>query len=341
MLKTIKIKCINGINFGDAVKDIFFELNDQFHFIESNQPDFVLFGPYGNDIPKPGKYIRIGYFCENILPDFSICEFAFGIPSENEIRNNRYKRIQWHGLNPINLLKDLTDNDIDKIINHKTKFCNFLYSNKVPYREEFFRQLSKYKKIDAPGKSMKNMKSIDSVYTGTIWDRKRQFLEQYKFTIAFENYVYPGYQTEKLYDAILCNSLPIYCGDPDIDKIFNTNSFVNVADYIKPKTNVFIKTLAQLSQQNFKDYRPTFNNKLIHRVARKLKAEGRILNMKLQFNNLDFSKVVERIIEVDKNQDLYINYLKQPWLKNNMADSNITNKDRWIEIFNSCPTNEF
>jgi hypothetical protein len=335
LAKIIKIKCTNGINLADAVDDIFFELKNQFHFVESNQPDFILFGPYGNDIPKPGKYLRIGYFCENILPDFSICDYAFGIPSEDEIRNKRYYRIQWHGLNPGKLTKHLTENDIDQIINQKTNFCNFLYSNKVSYRETFFKQLSKYKKVDAPGKSMNNMPSIDNQFTGSIWDIKRQFLSPYKFTIAFENYVYPGYQTEKLYDAMLCNSLPIYCGDPNIDKIFNTNSFINVSDYLRKKPDFIVKTLERLSQQSFTDYRPASHDGLIQKAIRKIKTKGRDLKMKLQFNNLDFSEVIDRVIEIDKNQDLQARYLRQPWFKNNSVDMATTNKEHWMTIFNS------
>jgi len=41
---------------------------------------------------------------------------------------------------------------------------------------------------------MNNMPSVDSIYKGDKWEVKHQFLSPYKFTIAFENYVYPGYQ---------------------------------------------------------------------------------------------------------------------------------------------------
>lgn len=335
MRKKIRIKFQNGINFQEAMYNIFFELHENFEFIESqHNPDFILFTPYGNDLPKKGDYIRIGYFSENIKPDLSICEYAFGVPLESEIKDKKYRRIQWHGINPTSLIKDLSDNDIDEILNKKSKFCNFLYSHKVPYREEFFKQLSKYKKIHAPGKSMNNMSSIDSLFTGDIWERKRKFLSTYKFTIAFENYAYPGYQTEKLYDAMQVNSLPIYCGDSNIAEIFNTNSFLNAPDYINYKYTPIISSLEKISQSNFVDIRPQFFKNPIHRIKRKLKYYGRKIKMNLQFNNLDFSNLIDRIIEIDTNQDLYIQYLKQPWFKNNEVNLYTTNKARWIEIFN-------
>lgn len=333
-MKSIKIKCQNGIRLEDARKDIFFELDDLFHFEESDDPDFILFGPYGNDVPKPGKYVRIGYFCENITPDLSGCEYAFGIPTEAEINNERYKRIQWHGLNAEILVKKFTENDIDRIIAQKTKFCNFLYSNTVNYREEFFRQLSKYKKVDAPGKSMNNMKSIDELYQGNIWERKRQFLAPYKFTIAFENYAYPGYQTEKLYDAMQMNSIPVYCGDKNIGEIFNTRSFLNAFDYIETKNDGLVSLLERMSQQNFIDYRPSFYHKPHQQWLRKVKKIGRGLKMNLQFNKLDFSPLIDRIIAIDNDKDLYAQYLREPWFNENKPPANASLKQTWINIFN-------
>eukprot|EP01136_Pigoraptor_vietnamica_P044418 Opistho-1_new@21150 len=205
MKKIINIKFQNGLDFNHGVKEILGELLDEYEFVDSKTPDFIVFGPYGNDIPEKGNYVRIGYYCESITPDLSNCEWAFGVPTEQEINNERYKRIQWHGVDPTIFLKNI---DVEQEFKKKNKFCNFLYSNIIPYREAFFKQLSKYKKIDAPGRSMNNMPAIDQQFSGSKWDIKRQFLTPYKFTIAFESYVYPGYQTEKLYDAMQMNSIP-------------------------------------------------------------------------------------------------------------------------------------
>lgn len=333
MKKVINLKCQNGISFQDALKEIFFELHDEYEFSESERPDFILFGPYGNHIPKKGDYVRIGYFCENIIPDLSICEWAFGVPLEEYIKHPNYKRIQWHGIDPNVLLKKISDNDIDEIINNKKHFCNFFYSHQVPYREAFFKQLSKYKKIDSPGKSMNNMDSIDLLYSGTRWQRKQKFISEYKFTIAFENYSYPGYQTEKLYDAMTVNSLPIYCGDPNVKAIFNTESFIDISDYVPTNRIPFLNTLEHISQQNFVDIRPQFYGSTFNKIRRKLKYVGRELKMKLKFNNLDFSNVIDRIIEVDQNQELYIKFLKEPWFRANKVPSSTSNKERWIKIF--------
>ena len=330
MKKTIRIKFQNGIDRVIAENEILTELLDDFLFEESETPDFILFGPYGNDIPKPGDYIRIGYFCENMKPDMEICEWAFGIPQEETILHPRYKRIQWHGLDPKKLIKP--DNyDSEEVYDSKSLFCNFLYSRKLYYREEFVRQLSKYKKVDAPGLSMNNMASIDKKYKGTIWERKRQFLQPYKFTIAFENYIYPGYQTEKLYDAMQADSIPIYFGDPFVGDIFNTKSFVNAPDYLKTASNPLVCWLEKNSQPDFVDMRPQFYHNINDRIKRKLKFTGRAAKMYLQFQRLNFKQVIERIVELDQDKQAYMEVLKQQWLRSSATD--VSNRERWIEIF--------
>ena len=334
MPKLIKIKFQNGINGDIARQDILNELKNDFIFEESDQPDFILFGPYGNDVPAPGNYTRIGYFCENIKPDLSICEWAFGVPREEDVKHPRYKRIQWHGLDPQVLVKP-PGYDPEKILTSKTGFCNFLYSHKVPYREAFVSQLSKYKRVDAPGKSMNNMPGIDTLYSGNRWEVKRKFLSAYKFTIAFENDVFPGYQTEKLYDAMMADSIPIYCGDPFIGDIFNTKSFINVHDYLPQKNEALLEMLQRSGQMDFEDILPTYLIGPKYRLKRKAKSLIRTIKTRLQFANMDFTPVIEQIIALDTQPGKYMQYLEQPWFNNNTIPQNSSSKSRWIEIFNS------
>ncbi|MGZ3757424.1 MAG: glycosyltransferase family 10 domain-containing protein [Mucilaginibacter sp.] len=339
MRKKIKITFQNGISKESAQKAILNELVDEYDFEESSDPDFILFGPYGNDIPPPGEYIRIGYYCENIKPDMSVCDWAFGIPHEEEINDSRYKRIQWHEVDEKALIKS-ADYNADEIFAQKKGFCAFVYNSNVPYREEFFRQLSRYKKVDAPGRSMNNMlNQIDTKYKGGLWERKQQFLSSYKFTIAFENYVYPGYQTEKIYDAMLANSIPVYCGDPLIGNVFNTSSFVNAPDFVEIKQSPIINYIEKHSQQDFKDIRPAYYNTPYDKVKRKVKMLGRQWKMKLQFDNFNFGKVIERVIELDQDPNKYMEVLRQPWFNNNTPPANLSSKNRWMEIFSNKYSN--
>jgi len=333
--RVIKIRFQNGLSLEGFNKEVFdlYDLTSVYQFEESTDPDFIVFGPYGNDVPCKGNYVRIGYFCENIKPDLSVCEWAFGIPREQEIGYPNYTRIQWHGINPKLLIKPASY-DPEKILASKTGFCNFLYSNKVWYREAFFKRLCEYKKVDAPGISMNNMPGIDPV-AGDRWATKRQFLSAYKFTIAFENDIYPGYQTEKLYDAMMADSIPIYCGDPYIGDIFNTKSFINAAEYLPSKNLRLIKKLTQLGQMDFNDIRPAFFNAPNSRLKRKMKSYIRAAKAKLQFARMSFAPLVNQVIALDTNPGLYMQYLEQPWLKNNAVPENLSARKRWMEIFDT------
>lgn len=331
--KQVKVKFQNGLSFQFGTREILSYVADRYEFIDSNEPDYIIFGPYGIDLPEKSEhYTRIGYYCENFRPDMSICEWAFGIPREEEVKHPHYKKIQWHNLDPATLIKPAGINT-DQILQSKTRFCNFLYSNKVPYREEFFKALSKYKKVDAPGKSMNNMPSIDSLYDGNIWDRKRQFLQPYKFTIAFENYSYPGYQTEKLYDAMLEWSLPVYCGDPYITDIFNPGSFINAFDIVNPNYGRLTRSIEKYAQMDFVNTLPQFHKSFPQRVERKIKSIGRQFKMKVEYNGLDYKKLVDRIVEIDENESLYREMLLQPWFNNNQVPAHTSAVDRWVEIF--------
>ncbi|KAA0444633.1 MAG: hypothetical protein FXV80_03845, partial [Candidatus Thioglobus sp.] len=93
-------------------------------------------------------------------------------------------------------------------------------------RINFFKQLSAYKPVDSGGKVLNNLG-----YCVSKLDKKTDFLSQYKFSIAFENESYPGYTTEKIIFPLLAYSIPIYWGNPLIDKDFNSKAFINCHDY--------------------------------------------------------------------------------------------------------------
>mgnify|MGYP003437887625 FL=1 len=110
----------------------------------------------------------------------------------------------------------------------KRKFCNFVVSNSAcPERNDFFAKLSKYKMVDSGGRWLNNI--------GYNLSDKRKFQSEYKFSIAFENNAYrpqhPGYSTEKIMEPMTVNSIPIYWGNPVIDREFNVKSFVNFYDF--------------------------------------------------------------------------------------------------------------
>ncbi len=59
-------------------------------------------------------------------------------------------------------------------------------------------------------------------------DRKEDALVPYKYHVAIENHIAPRHWTEKFSDAILCECLPFYAGDPAIGEIFPKESFIPI-----------------------------------------------------------------------------------------------------------------
>jgi hypothetical protein len=196
--------------------------------------------PYAKILDVKGNFVKIFYTSETIKPDMSKCDWAFGPYYESDLSYHpRYMRIPpfiISGYERINLKK--RKQDIEKIKKEKTKFCNFIYNNDIPPRNKFFKKLSKYEKIDSPGKCMNNMPPIgnykninESRSSKHFEEEKIKFISKYKFTIGFENKSSPGYITEKLIDPMLVNSIPIYFGPRNINKEFNTKSFINFNDF--------------------------------------------------------------------------------------------------------------
>jgi len=329
----VRIHFTNGLSFLDSPKEILGDLVKEYDLIEDSQsPSVVVFGPYGNNVPK-GKFIRVGYFCENFIPDMNACEYGFGVPYEEEINHPKYRRIDFHGFNPGSLIKN--EQFAENARNNHIHFCNFLYGNKVPYREEFFRELSKYKKVDAPGKSMNNMPSLQSDSELSIWESKRRYIQQYKFTIAFENYTYPGYFTEKILDPMLAGSMPIYIGNPLIQHHFNTESFIHGRDWIKDGRDKITLAMENIAQPNYKDWRPGIFNSPADKIRRKLKIWGRQYKLSREFR-FGYKKLIEEIIHLDQDDTSYYSKLAKPWLLNNQVPDRSRFLNQWRTILNEA-----
>ena len=60
---------------------------------------------------------------------------------------------------------------------------------------------------------------------------KLLFQSHCKFSIACENSKHLGYTTEKIVDAFAACTIPIYWGDPAINRVFNKKAFINIDDF--------------------------------------------------------------------------------------------------------------
>ncbi len=62
-------------------------------------------------------------------------------------------------------------------------------------------------------------------------NKKLEVLSHYKFAICFENCVFPGYVTEKIFDCFLAGCIPIYLGAPDINDFVPKGSYIDFRDF--------------------------------------------------------------------------------------------------------------
>ena len=219
----IKVKFVD---FSDSTtRDITMKiLEEEFGDVqECDDPNFLFYSVFGNEHLNY-DCVRIFWTGENIQPDFNICDYAVGF--SHMVFEDRYRRIPLYYF----YVKDyelarkkhlIAEQEIE----NKTKFCNFVYSNKdaSPERENFLDLLCEYKSVDSGGRYRNNI-------GGPVED-KREFQKNYKFSIAFENSSTSGYTTEKILQAFSACTIPIYWGNPNVAKDFNEKAFINCHSY--------------------------------------------------------------------------------------------------------------
>ena len=98
---------------------------------------------------------------------------------------------------------------------------------------EYFSQESKMNGFDLFGYQWDKIKTknntrlaIDQTYRGAV-DDKKATLKRYKFALCFENSIFEGYITEKIFDCFFAGVIPIYYGAPDIEKYIPENTFID------------------------------------------------------------------------------------------------------------------
>ena len=195
--------------------------------VVDNNPDFLLFSSFGNEHFNHFSPTKIFYTAEvgAGLKDrerFADADYSFSFYDRqgdpNHFRLPSWARWRYHRLHELTKSRKP-----GKILNNKSKFCNFLYSNShPPERKKFFDKLSQYKQVDSGGSVLNNIGR--EIEQGKCID----WTENYKFNIAFENQRHEGYVTEKIMRSFLAKSIPIYWGSDFVERDFNPNSFIHV-----------------------------------------------------------------------------------------------------------------
>jgi hypothetical protein len=205
-------------------------LEKHFNVEISDHPDFVICSNRG----KPFEYmkyncVRIMFMGENMSADFTVFDYCIGFDFLNF--GDRYFRL------PFALYSDegkafefeqLTENSAYELLKRKIYFANFIYGHQSSHgmREILFERLNQYKHVVSPGSYLNNVHNQNGIGKRCSWKEKNEYLIASKFTIAGDSIVYPGFVTEKIVQPFEKHSIPVYFGNPVIDRDFNTKAFV-------------------------------------------------------------------------------------------------------------------
>ncbi|RIB11691.1 Glycosyltransferase Family 10 protein [Gigaspora rosea] len=111
-------------------------------------------------------------------------------------------------------------------------------------RDDYVKKLMQHITVHSFGQCLHNQEVPDDIrdkyglekgdaayWKKYMYELKRDVLMRYKFVLAFENSNCEGYVTEKVYDPLLIDAIPIYMGATDIDDYVPPHSIIKVTDF--------------------------------------------------------------------------------------------------------------
>ncbi len=240
--KVIKINFCGCGNEFKASNNLILNILKKHYTVKiSDNPDFVICGIGGNHFEYM-KYncVRILLMTENFSPDFTVFDYCIGFDYLNF--GDRYFRLPFAFQSKSGepwIPQIVTEQEAYGYLSEDKKhFCNFIYRHPSSHgvREKIFDKISEYKEITSAGNFRNNISGKTENYSnkgGALRigrDEKLEYLRSSKFTIACESVVYPGFETEKIVDAFMMHSIPVYYGAETITETFNRKAFINVAE---------------------------------------------------------------------------------------------------------------
>lgn len=178
-------------------------------------------------------------------------------------------------------------------------------NNLISLRQNLALHMYKKNICTIYGKNWPYIKTIDNYSNNPNWrEDKINILKdsKHQFAIAFENFKINYWVTEKLWDCLECNILPIYYGSETIYEIFPKNSFIDYADFNK----------SQNDNENFENLYNYLINMDITEYNKRLKLCIDTYN-KINKEYHDKVKVIfepscNKIIQIIKKNDIIIDY---------------------------------
>jgi len=239
-------------------------------FVEVTTPedsDIIICSIFGQEHHKYYNSKKIILFSgENIRPNYQTYDKSISFDFDSyENRNIRiplwYYYIDWFDVksygNPEYLIPvDYLYNENEFSKKEKNKFCCTVFSASHYSRFQMMNTLNTYKNVDGYGK-VHNNRIPDG---GKV---KMDIISDYKFSICFENSIYPGYFTEKLLHAKIAGTIPIYNSHGTMNEDFNKDCCLNLNISSFQEILELVKEIDS-NDKLYKSYieQPLFTNKI-------------------------------------------------------------------------------
>lgn len=188
----------------------------------------LVFGDYGGS-HRSFDGTKVHYTAENYRPRWTNTDFSIGY---DYVDDSRYLRLP---LPVVFAYADVVDGFAAPPRKDwaERSFCNFVYFRPgTRMRRALFNELAGYRPVTSPGRFLNNA-SAPGIHDPSVHWRHSKIPYQagFRFTIAAENGAFPGYTSEKLYDALIAGTIPIYWGDPRVADDVDERAFINVSSY--------------------------------------------------------------------------------------------------------------
>jgi hypothetical protein len=153
--------------------------------------------------------------------------------------------------------KDYSKNKSVSIIVRKDTYSHYNHlqnpnTNKINYEERtnLGIELSKDNRIDVYGTYwVSNGENIK----GEVWN-KHVGLDDYKFSVACENTIQKNYISEKFWDAVLTNTIPIYLGCSNINELIPDNCYISLNNMTMDEMVNKVKSIVDNESNLYEQY---------------------------------------------------------------------------------------
>lgn len=166
-----------------------------------------------NERPPQGLWDAYFSFDYNLAGERVVYVPLWMLTSTNMLKSN--KLTFWN--QPVPTLDELQSKR--KLSKVKNRFTISFIGKTYPMRLHAIEKLANIGRVDIYGTSVRKVKSNPG-----------DLASRYKFCLCFENDVYPGYVTEKPFEAYIAGTVPLYYGS-DPARFINPKAVINLMDF--------------------------------------------------------------------------------------------------------------